>query len=66
MGIRSETRTTHTITIDLPDDVVGKIQMGDEVEVIFQCRTEWTQEVRQPRPMKLSYAWTRFITNGRA
>lgn len=63
MGIRSETRTTHTISIDLPDDVVGKIQAGDDVEVIFYSRIEMPEGgFRMPRPMKLSYAWVRAIT----
>ncbi len=59
MAIRSETRTTHTITIDLPDDVLAKIEAGDEVEVIFQSMTR--SGGRIPRPMKISYAWVNFI-----
>lgn len=58
MAIRSETRTTHTITIPLPDDVIGKIQSGDEVEVVF---TSSVCAGRMQRPMKLSYGWVNYI-----
>ena len=34
-----ETRTIHTIRIDLQDDVLAKIEQGDEVEVILQGRS---------------------------
>lgn len=53
MAIRSETRTTHTITIDLPDDVLARIEHGDEVEVQFISRTATG---RTPRPVRLSYS----------
>lgn len=56
--IRSETRTTHTITIDLPDDVIGKIQHGDEVEVIFSSSVAGG---RMPRPMRLSWSMLNWI-----
>lgn len=58
MAIRSETRTTHTITIDLPDDVLAKIESGDEVEVMFLSRTA---DGRTPRPMRLSYTTVRYL-----
>lgn len=51
MAIHSDTRTIHTIHIDLPDDVLGKIEAGDEVEVQFRSRAQG----RQPAPMRLSY-----------
>lgn len=59
MGIRSETRTTHTITIDLPDNVLEKIQSGDEVEVMFQSMAR--SNGRTPRPMRLSWSWVNYI-----
>jgi hypothetical protein len=31
-------RTIHTITIDVNDDVIGKIEEGDEVEIILSSR----------------------------
>ena len=58
MAIHSTTRTTHTITIPLPDDVIGKIQTGDEVEVVF---TSSVCGGRTPRPQKLSWSWLNFI-----
>lgn len=60
MAIRSETRTTHTITIDLPDDVIGKIQSGDEVEVVFNSSVAGG---RIPRPSRLSYGWVNYLLN---
>jgi len=63
MAIRSETRTTHTITIDLPDDVLAKIQAGDDVEVFFNGRGwDGAREMRTPRPFRLSYTWVRYLT----
>lgn len=62
MAIRSETRTTHTITIDLPDDVLAKIGAGDEVEVFFNGRLHTAGDIRTPRPMRLSYTWVRYLT----
>lgn len=59
MAIRSETRTTHIITIDLPDDVLAKIESGDEVEVFFQSMTR--SGGRTPRPMRLSWSWVNYI-----
>lgn len=58
MAIRSETRTTHTITIDLPDDVIGKIQYGDDVEVIFNSSAA---NGRMPRPTRLSYGMINWV-----
>lgn len=37
------TRTIHTIHIDLQDQVLEKIQDGDEVEVVLQSRLGSTQ-----------------------
>lgn len=56
--ITSTTRTTHTITIPLPDDIVGKIQHGDEVEVIF---TSSVAGGRTPRPTRISYSMLNWI-----
>lgn len=58
MAIHSDTRTIHTIYIDLPDDVVGKIQAGDQVEVMFNSRTT---SGRIPRPQMMSWAMLRYI-----
>lgn len=58
MGIRSETRTIHTITIDLPDDVLARIESMDEVEVIFNSRLS---KGRMPRPVHLSWSMKRWI-----
>ena len=62
MAVWSETRTIHTITIDLPDEVVAKIEQGDEVEVFFNAR-EVGHDRPMPRPMRLSYTWTRYLTS---
>jgi hypothetical protein len=51
MAIRSETRTVHTVHVDLPDDVLGRIEFGDEVEVQFHSRAQ----NRLPAPVRLSY-----------
>ena len=59
MAIHSETRTIHTIIIDLPDDVIGKIEAGDQVEVMFNSRVS---KGRMPRPMMLSWGMLRWIT----
>jgi hypothetical protein len=61
MSIRSETRTTHTITIDMPDDILAKIEMGDEVEVRFETRVRSTGMIRTPRPIRLSYSWVNYL-----
>lgn len=49
MAIRHDTHTTHTISIDLPDDIMGKLDEGDEVQVIL-CAREGTAS------FKISYA----------
>jgi len=36
------TRTVHTITIDMPDDVLGALEIGDQVEVVLVSRTGHT------------------------
>ena len=61
MSVYSETRTIHTITIDMPDNVLGKIEQGDEVEVQFRSRTAGG---RTPRPIRLSYSWLRYLLWG--
>jgi hypothetical protein len=38
MAITSETRTIHTVFIDLPDDIVGKWEFGDQVEIVVASR----------------------------
>lgn len=58
MAIRSETRTTHVITIDLPDDVIGSMEMNDDIEVIFHSRVSGG---RMPAPVRLSWAMKRWI-----
>lgn len=58
MAIRSETRTIHTITIDLPDDVLARIEKYDEVEVIFNSRLA---AGRMPRPFRLSWSHLRWV-----
>lgn len=54
----STTRTIHTITIDLQDDVLAAIAAGDEVEIEFRSRTAGG---RMPRPFRLSYSWVRYL-----
>jgi hypothetical protein len=39
MAQHVQTRTIHTIFIDLQDDVLAKIEQGDEVEVVLQTRS---------------------------
>ena len=51
MAIYSETRTVHTVHVQLPDDVLGRIEQGDEVEVQFHSRAA----NRLPAPIRLSY-----------
>jgi hypothetical protein len=58
MAIRSETRTIHTITVELPDDLVGKIHRDDEVEVIFTSRVSGG---RMPRPTRMSWSMLRWV-----
>lgn len=58
MAIYSNTRTIHTITIDLPDDVLAKIESCDEVEVVFNSRLV---RGRTPRPTRLSYSTLRWV-----
>lgn len=58
MAIHSDTRTIHTITIDLPDDVIGKIQVGDTVEVAFRSSTA---AGRLPAPQRLSWGWINYL-----
>lgn len=45
MAINSQTRTVHTIFIDLPDDVLGKIGSGDQVELVLQSRDGATRAI---------------------
>lgn len=46
MAQRVTTRVIHTIDIDLQDDVLAKIESGDEVEVRFNYRGETTSVKR--------------------
>lgn len=39
MAVRHDTRTIHTITVDIPDDIMGKLEEGDQVEVILSTRS---------------------------
>jgi hypothetical protein len=57
--MRTETRTIHTIHIDLTDEVLARIEAGDEVEVMLHSRTA---AGRTPRPFRLSYSWLRYLT----
>jgi hypothetical protein len=38
MSQHVDTRTIHTITIDVQDDVIGKVEEGDEVEFVLTTR----------------------------
>jgi hypothetical protein len=58
-SINSDTRTIHTLHIEIPDDIVGKIAPGDQVEVMFNSRAS---KGRYPRPQMLSWAQLRWIT----
>jgi hypothetical protein len=49
MAQTRQTRTTHTIVIDLEDHVLGAVEVGDEVEVILRSRGGDT------RPKKLTW-----------
>lgn len=53
------TRTIHTVTIDVQDDVLSRIEMGDEIEIVLASRNGVT------RPMKLNYGNVRDLTEGR-
>jgi hypothetical protein len=55
MSVRSETRTIHTVYIDLPDEVMGKMNAGDEVEIVLNSRDGIT------RPMRVSWSNARLI-----
>lgn len=61
MAIRSTTRTIHTIVIDLPDDVLAKIESMDEVEIQFNSSIA---RGRMPRPFRLGYGTLRYIMGG--
>lgn len=39
MAQHIDSRTIHTIRIDLQDDILGKIEQGDEVEVVLMTRS---------------------------
>lgn len=52
MAIHSDTRTIHTIHIDIPDDVMGKMEANDEIEIVLHSRSEGG---RMPAPIKLSW-----------
>lgn len=65
MSIRLDTHTVHTITIDLPDDVLSKVEYGDEVRVVFNPRSAGEVLYKQPASIRLSYAWTRFLMGSR-
>lgn len=58
MAVRSDTRIVHTITVDLPDDVLASMQVGDDIEVTFRSRVN---SGRMPAPIKLSWSMKRFI-----
>ncbi|MCA1806260.1 MAG: hypothetical protein LC687_00045 [Actinobacteria bacterium] len=49
MAQHIHSRTIHTISIDLQDDVLAKIEAGDEVEVVLQGRSGAS------RPKKLTF-----------
>lgn len=49
MAQQVDTRTIHTITIDLEDQVLGGIESGDEVEIIFRSRGSYSA------PRKLTF-----------
>ena len=42
MAINRSTRTVHTLTIDVPDDVLGALEIGDQVEVVLVSRSGGT------------------------
>ena len=48
MAQKRDTRTIHTILIDVQDDIIGGIEVGDEVEIVLVSRDGMT------RPIKLS------------
>lgn len=58
MGIRSNTRTIHCIHIDLPDDVLAKIESGDQVEIMFNSSVSMG---RMPRPQPMSWGMLRWV-----
>lgn len=48
MAQHIHSRTIHTVTIDLQDDILAKLEAGDEVEIVLQSRNG------QSRAKKLS------------
>lgn len=48
--INIDSRTIHTIQVQMPDDIMGKLVVGDEVEVVLTSRYGNTL------PRKLSYS----------
>lgn len=46
MSQNIESRTVHTIYIDLSDDVISKIEYGDDVYVVLQSRNSYTAPKR--------------------
>lgn len=59
MAQRIDTRTIHTIFIDIQDDILGKFEANDEVEVVLSSRSG------QTLPKKLSYRDLTHLTNGK-
>lgn len=55
MAVRSETHTVHTLYIDVPDDVIGKMNTGDDVRIVLNSRDGMT------RPMALSFTNARIL-----
>lgn len=37
-GFDIQSRTIHTIFVTLPDDVLGQVEVDNDIEVIFQSR----------------------------
>ena len=61
MSFKVDSTTVHTITVTVPDEVLAKIQEGDEVRLMLEPRVgAW--EGRIPAPMRLSYTWVRYLT----
>ena len=53
-----QSRTIHTIFIDVQDDILAKIESADEVEVVLSSRNGQTS------PKKLTYRDLRFLVDG--
>jgi hypothetical protein len=57
-NISTDSRTIHTVHISIPDDILGALESGDQVEVMFSSRIA---SGRMPRPVMLSWSMVNYL-----